>query len=60
VAFTTPSGERTDIAAAKGKADHGRPNEFAEGREDPSPVAERDVLQRLLLSSFATHKADQR
>jgi hypothetical protein len=54
-----PSGERSDIAAANGKAmEDVRLDEFLDRCGDQSPGAEPDVLERLLLSSLP-NEADQ-
>jgi hypothetical protein len=59
--ISPPSGNRSDIAAANGRAvDTVRLDEFFEGRGDQSPEVEPDVLERLLLSSLAIGEADQR
>lgn len=59
--ISPPSGNRSDIAAANGRAlDTVRLDEFFDGRGDQSHEVERDVLERLLLSSLSTGEADQR
>jgi hypothetical protein len=59
--ISPPSGNRSDIAAANGRAlDTVRLDEFFDGRGDQSHEVEPDVLERLLLSSLSTDEADQR